>query len=96
MLLGLKVLNDHDPLVFANQGCFFVSPIRFLVYHVLSPRGFLLVNILLVKIYYCGFLLDADDPKIYQLTKSAGGCVSLQMHAYWVQNLHFENYVYYY
>jgi hypothetical protein len=81
--------------MFANQGSF-SHPICFLVYHVLSPRGFLLLNILLVKIYYFGFLLDADDPKIYQVAKSAGGCRSLQMHTYWVQNLPVENYVYHY
>ena len=94
MLLGTKVLNDQDPLVLANKGNF--PPVCFLVYHILSPHGFLLLNILLAKIYYCGFLSDAHDPKIYKVTKSAGDSQSLQMHTYWVQHLPFENYVYHY
>ena len=71
--------------------------ICFLVYHVLLPRGFRLLNILFVKIYFCGFLLHTDDPKIYQATKSAGVRRSVQMHTtYWIQHLPFENYVYHY
>jgi len=31
------------------------------------------------------FLLVADDPKTYQVTKSARGCRNLQMHTFWVQ-----------
>ena len=38
-----------------------------------------------VKFITVFFLLVADDPKIYQVAKSAGGCRSLQMHTFWVQ-----------
>jgi len=38
-----------------------------------------------VKFITVVFLLVADDTKIYQVAKSAGGCRSLQMHTFWVQ-----------
>jgi len=38
-----------------------------------------------VKFVTVIFLLVADDPTIYQVTKSARGCKILQMLTFWVQ-----------